>query len=161
MLPNEYSKSDYRCNKVDDFDQRRQAMKVWRLKRRRAVQGTITVSDDLADHLRQFIRWKWRLDQVVHADAPLFVGNRGPLTARGLQQIWKGAIRRVGLPDDLSIYSDRHTMAVYLLHRLGNLRMGQKQLGHSSPITTANMYADVPFEEMLARLNRLYEAGED
>ena len=49
---------------------------------------------------------------------------------------------------------------MHLLRRSGNLRIVQKQLGHSSPITTANMYADVPFEEMLRRLNGLYEAGE-
>ena len=39
-------------------------------------------------------------------------------------------------------------MAVHLLRKTGNLRMVQKQLGHRNPATTANMYADVTFEDM-------------
>ena len=34
----------------------------------------------------------------------------------------------------------------------------QKQLGHSSPTTTANMYADVPFQAMGEAVDRLYDA---
>jgi len=86
----------------------------------------------------------------------LFVGSRGPLTAQGLQRIWKGAIKRAGLPEELSIHSARHTIAVALLRRTGNLRQVQKQLGHSSPATTANMYADVPFEDMQSGVTGLY-----
>ena len=37
------------------------------------------------------------------------------------------------------------------------LRQVQKQLGHSSPATTANMYADISFEDMQDGLNGLYQ----
>ena len=88
---------------------------------------------------------------------PLFVGSRGVLTSRGLQQIWKVAVKRAGLPDELSIHSARHTIAVQLLKKTGNLRQVQKQLGHASPATTANMYADITFEDMQNGLNGLYQ----
>ena len=55
------------------------------------------------------------------------------------------------------IHIARHTMAVHLLRRSGNLRMVQKQLGHSNPTTTANMYTDVSFEDMRAVVDGLYD----
>ena len=58
----------------------------------------------------------------------------------------------------LSIHSARHTLAVHLLKKKGNLRMVQKQLGHASPTTTAAMYADVSFEDMQEGPNGLYGA---
>ena len=85
------------------------------------------------------------------------MGERGPLSVQGLQQIWKRAIWDAGLPSDLSIHSARHTVAVHLLRKTRNLRQVQKQLGHASPATTANMYADVPFEDMQAGIEGLYE----
>jgi len=89
----------------------------------------------------------------------LFVGGRGPLTAQGLQQIWKLAVKEAGLPKELSIHSARHTLAVHLLKKTSNLRQVQKQLGHSSPATTANMYADISFADMQEGLNGLYDCA--
>ena len=86
----------------------------------------------------------------------LFVGKRGPLTAQGLQQIWKRAIRDADLPKELSIHCARHTLATHLLRKTKNLRQVQKQLGHASPATTANMYADVTFDEMKDGVTGLY-----
>ena len=78
---------------------------------------------------------------------------------QGLQQIWKQAIARADLPKELSIHSARHTMAVHLLRKTKNLRQVQKQLGHTDPATTANMYADVSFEEMQEGVTELYPAS--
>jgi integrase len=86
-----------------------------------------------------------------------FLGSRGPLTAQGLQRIWKRSVKLAGLPKELSIHSARHTIAVQLLKKTGNLRLVQKQLGHASPATTANMYADISFEDMQNGLNGLYQ----
>ena len=36
-----------------------------------------------------------------------------------------------------------------------------KQLGHASPATTANLYADVRFEDIQERLTGLYADNED
>ncbi|MHC4540370.1 MAG: tyrosine-type recombinase/integrase [Planctomycetota bacterium] len=50
-----------------------------------------------------------------------------------------------------------HTIAVQLLKKTGNLRLVQKQLGHASPATTANMYADISFEDMQNGVTGLYQ----
>ena len=142
--------------KVGDFDARRRSLRAWRHKRRKPLRETIAVSKALAGHLRQYIDWKANAGQATDKDAAIFVGKRGPLTESGLQNIWKAAVRRAGLPVELSIHSARHTVAVHLLKTTGNLRMVQKQLGHTNPATTANLYADVSFEDMGEALDGLY-----
>src|SRR5258707_879595 len=115
------------------------------------------MSKELRAHLAEFIAWKKTADEPVDPKSPLFSGKRGALTASGMMQLWKRAVAEAGLPRELSIHSARHTLAVALLKKSGNLRMVQKQLGHTSPTTTANIYADVAFEDQQASLNGLYE----
>ncbi len=150
---------------VEDVDLKRGCLSVARLKRRKPVRETLAIGKDLIDHLKTFLTWRSArvsdMDKAARkglatTKGSLFVGCRGPLTAQGLQRIWKAAIKRAGLPEELSIHSARHTIAVALLRRTGNLRQVQKQLGHSSPATTANMYADVPFEDMQSGVTGLY-----
>ena len=142
--------------KVGDYDPKRRALRVWRHKRRKVVQETLAISKALATHLTDFIQWKDHVGQPTGKDDVLFVGKRGPLSTRGLQRIWKAAVKRAGLPAELSIHSARHTMAVHLLRHSGNLRMVQKQLGHANPATTANMYADVTFEDMQSAMDNVF-----
>jgi len=149
--------SEIAALKVGDFDPKRAALKVRRLKRRKPAVETLAIGADLAEHLAEYIEHKRTLDQDTGKAAPLFLGKRGPLTASGLRQIWKRAIRDAGLPRELSVHCARHTLAVALLAKTRNLRQVQKQLGHASPATTANMYADVPFDEMAAGVNGLYD----
>lgn len=141
---------------VGDVDLRRGALRTWRLKRKQPVQETIALGKAIKAHLREFLAWKEAAGQSLDPGAPLWVGKRGRLTARGLQLMWKRAVEAAGLPTELSIHSARHTLAVHLLRGTGNLRMVQKQLGHASPATTANMYADVSFEDMQEGLDGLY-----
>ena len=137
--------------KIQDVDLKRGLLKVTRLKRKKKTKESLAVGKDLIEHLREYIAW------TDMAKGPLFVGSRGPLTSRGLQQIWKAAVKRAGLPKELAIHSARHTLAVQLLKKTSNLRQVQKQLGHASPATTANMYADITFEDMQNGLNGLYQ----
>ena len=135
--------------KVKDIDLKRGCITVIRLKRKKKVKETMAIGNSLGKHLKEFIG-----DRKSGA---FFAGSRGPLTAQGLQCIWREAIKRAGLPKELSIHSARHTIAVHLLKKTGNLRQVQKQLGHASPATTANMYADISFEDMQEGVNGLYE----
>jgi integrase len=137
--------------KIQDVDLKRGLLKVTRLKRKKKTKESLATGKDLIEHLREYIAW------TDMAKGPLFVGGRGPLTSRGLQQIWKAAVKRAGLPKELAIHSARHTLAVHLLRKTSNLRQVQKQLGHASPATTANMYADISFEDMQNGLNGLYQ----
>ena len=120
-------------------------------KRKKKTRESLTIGKDIAQHLKEYIAWTDR------KKGPLFLGSRGPLTAQGLQRILKRSIKLAGLPKELSIHSARHTIAVHLLKKTGNLRQVQKQLGHASPATTANMYADISFEDMQNGLNVLYQ----
>ena len=135
--------------KVKDIDLKRDCITVVRLKRKKKTIESLAIGDGLARHLKEFI--------ADRKSGPLFAGSRGPLTAQGLQCIWREAIKRAGLPKELSIHSARHTIAVHLLKKTGNLRFVQKQLGHASPATTANMYADISFEDMKNGVNGLYD----
>jgi len=80
-----------------------------------------------------------------HSDSPyLFPSKHGEqITASGIQQVFKKWASKAGLPDRYSIHSLRHTYAVRLYKASGyNLRLVQKQLGHSS-VSTTQVYADV------------------
>jgi len=143
--------------RIGDVDLKRGALKVRRLKRKKPLAETLAISPELLEHLKEFIAWKDTVGESIDKKGSLFIGKRGPLTAQGLQQIWKAEIKRAGLPKDLSIHCARHTMAVHLLRKTKNLRQVQKQLGHASPATTANMYADVPFEDMKDGVSGLYD----
>ena len=147
--------SEMAALKIGDVDFKRGALKVTRLKRKKKSRETMAIGTELRNHLREYIDWADR------RTGPLFVGQRGPLTTRGLQQVWQAAVKRAGLPKELSIHSARHTLAVHLLKKTGNLRAVQKQLGHASPAVTANMYADVAFEDMQESLNGLYGPAEE
>ena len=148
--------SEMAALKIRDIDFKRGAISIVRRKRKKLIKETLAISKDLQKHLQQFIEWKKVVDQPVKPGSALFVGGRGKLTAQGLQRIWKAAVKRAGLPKEITIHCARHTIAVHLLKKTGNLRQVQKQLGHSSPATTANMYADISFEDMQNGLNGLY-----
>ena len=143
--------------RVGDVDLKRHCLRVTRLKRAKPSTESLAIPPELAEHLRDFIAWKANVGDDTGRDSRLFAGKRGPLTAQGLQQIWRKAVARAGLPKELSIHSARHTVAVHLLSKTKNLRQVQKQLGHASPATTANMYADVSFDEMQNGMAGLYE----
>ncbi len=145
--------------KVGDLDLKRGFLEAHRHKRRKRSQEPLALGKGLARHLAEFIAWKQQADEGTDRDDALFTGKRGPLTIHGLQRLWHRAIDRAGLPTEYSIHAARHTVAVHLLKETKNLRQVQKQLGHSSPTTTANMYADVSFADMGAGVDRLYETG--
>ena len=140
-----------------DLDLCRGAIRVWRRKRRKPLRETLAISPQLVKHLRDFVEWKKLVGQPTGTEDALFVGRRGALTVFGLQKIWKSAVRRAGLRKELSVHCARHTVAVHLLRKTRNLRQVQKQLGHADPAITANMYADVSFEDMQAGMSGLYD----
>ena len=74
----------------------------------------------------------------------LFPSKHGEqITASGIQQVFKKWAMKAKLSSHYSIHSLRHTYAVRLYKASGyNLRLVQKQLGHSS-VSTTQVYADV------------------
>lgn len=136
---------------VEQIDFMRGSIQIERNKKKtKKAFESLPISWELKNHLVLYL--KKRKDRT----GPLFIGRKGPLTYRGLQQIWNSCRRRAGLPEGLSIHSARHTMATMMITKNVNLRTIQKQLGHASPVTTASMYADVTFEVHKESLNGLY-----
>jgi len=105
----------------------------------------VKIGKALRDHLEEFIAWKERSGESTAARAPLFVSPRSgqALTRTAIYRIFKANASEVGIPNRFSIHSCRHTYAS-LLYRASkyNIRLVQKQLGHSS-IQTTQIYADV------------------
>jgi integrase len=143
------------------FDLERSILRVARSKKRPTpgVPQKLAVLDmpaTLVAHVREYL---------ASNPKDFWHGERGTLGKRGLQYTWHRCCRRAGIVWQnpvgngkvygCSIHSARHTMAVRMLRVSGNLRKVQKQLGHSNPTTTANMYADVTHEDMLETLDKL------
>jgi len=151
--------SELAAIKAEDFDYDRGFVFVTRAKKRQAKK-------DKKKDSKPTEREPLAIDRAVlahikdclggRAEGPLFIGSRGPLTAQGLQRLWLSAIDRAKLPH-YSIHAARHSIAMQLLENTNNLRLVQKQLGHLSPITTANLYVDIRFEKMQQAVSDLYE----
>jgi len=60
-------------------------------------------------------------------------------------------LEHAGIDRPLSPHALRHTLAVKLLGRTGNLRLVQRALGHASIASTVR-YAQVPDEALVAAL---------
>lgn len=135
---------------VEDIDLGRGFIRVTRSKKRtKPKPESLAISPDLVDHLTEYLR------TVGPKSGLLLVGKRGPLGIRACQHIWRQALKAAGL-NHLGIHGARHSVAVHMLRATGNLRMVQKQLGHESPTTTANLYADVSFVDMQSALSKMY-----
>jgi Site-specific recombinase XerD len=111
---------------------------------KRGKSRDVYIDRELVNHLKQFIREKNTIwDQPINEDAPLFSGrNNQFFTTTALYISFKSAIKAAGLRNDLTIHSARHCYATLLLHKTGNLRYVQKQLGHAS-LNMTSLYADV------------------
>ena len=81
--------------------------------------------------------------------------RREQMTPSAIQQTFKRWARKAGLPRRYSIHSLRHTYATDLYKASGyNLRLVQKQLGHSS-ISTTQIYADSTNQDLTQALANL------
>ena len=143
--------SELAAIRIADIDFKRGAIKIVRAKKKKKRAETLPIDKKLIPHLKEFIAWMGK------TKGPLFQGQRGPLSPQGLQQVWKAAIKIAGLPKELSIHSARHTFGVRYYRKTKDLRATQKLMGHASPSVTANMYVDVPFEDLQEGLNGLYD----
>jgi len=120
----------------------------------------IFISRGLMKHLLDFLEWKRVLGESIDSKAHLLISSHGkPYSTRALQYAFKVSLNEAGLPQYYSIHACRHSYGTYLYQKTKNLRLVQKQLGHSS-ITTTTVYADVLMEETLEAVNGLYDTGD-
>ena len=112
----------------------------------------------LTRHFMDYVRWKQMIGEPTGANDPLIMSSNtgGHMTTRAIQKAFKRTGARAGLPSHYSIHCCRHTYASHLYKASGyNLRLVQKQLGHSSSRIT-EVYADVMNPDLTRSLNRLY-----
>ncbi len=116
----------------------------------------VDIGRALQDHLEEYVRWKAAIGESVEASALLFPSPKGgPLTRQAVYLMFKRLARQADIPERFSIHSCRHTYAS-MLYRSSrfNLRLVQKQLGHSS-IRTTQIYADVLSQDAWEAVNGL------
>ncbi len=119
----------------------------------------VRFGESLKDHLNEYILWKQNVGEPTGPSDPLFLSsNTGcHLTTRAIQKAFKRTAVKAGLSTHYSIHCLRHTYACQLYKASGyNLRLVQKQLGHSS-IHTTEVYADVMEPDIQDALRELYK----
>ena len=101
----------------------------------------VRFSTDFARHYEKYKQWKQGIGESLKNEAPLITNGRGGcMSVRGLQKMFERCLRRSGI-EGHSIHHARHTYATFLLKASNNnLRMVQKQLGHSSITLTVDTY---------------------
>ena len=84
--------SELAAIQIKDIDLKRGFIKVQRRKRKKKIVDSLAISPELIKHLKDYLE-----DRTT---GKLFIGERGNLTRYGLQQIWKSAVKRAGLPKE-------------------------------------------------------------
>lgn len=110
------------------------------------------------NHCKEYFKWKQTIGESIESEEPLIVSsNTGDhMTTRAIQKVFKRAAEKAKLNPNYSIHATRHTYACFLLKASNwNLRLVQKQLGHSK-ISTTQVYADVMMPDVKKALDRLY-----
>lgn len=116
----------------------------------------VYISEKTKKHLKDFIKWKKQIGESTKPDSNLFVSERGDrMTLSAIQKRFKLWARVAGLDPRYSIHSTRHTYGTMLYKATKDLRLVQKQLGHSSSRIT-EIYADVLPEEAKKGVELLY-----
>jgi site-specific recombinase XerD len=121
--------------------------------KRRAV----WIGKGLVESARSYLAWKERQREPVSPEAPALLSKATgrAYTARALQKMFGRVAKQAGVQGH-TFHHLRHTYATYLYRASGNnLRLVQKQLGHSS-IRTTEVYADVLDVETERAVNSLY-----
>ena len=118
----------------------------------------VRFNSEFKQHYDEYLKWKQAGNEPVGTNDPLLWSSHtgGHMTSRALEKAFKRVVAKAGLPEYYSIHSLRHTFACELYKASGyNLRLVQKQLGHSNSRTT-EVYADVMDPDVTKSLEKLY-----
>ncbi len=103
----------------------------------------IAISVGLAAYLSQFLKWKVSVGEAVDAGSPVFMSERrGKMHRSAVHRVWKTALKGARLPTRHGVHATRHSYAVEIYRKTKDLRLTQRQLGHSSPVVT-QVYASL------------------
>jgi site-specific recombinase XerD len=113
---------------------------------------------EFRQHYDEYLNWKQDCNEPTGQDDPLLRSSHsgGNISSRALEKAFKRVAAKSGLLKHYSIHCLRHTYACQLYKASGyNLRLVQKQLGHSNSRTT-EVYADVMNTDLDESLEKLY-----
>ncbi len=118
----------------------------------------VRFNSEFKQHYDNYLKWKQACNEPINQDDPLLRSSHtgGHMTSRALEKAFKRTAAKANLPEHYSIHCLRHTYACQLYKASGyNLRLVQKQLGHSNSRTT-EVYADVMNPDLAKSLEKLY-----
>ena len=118
----------------------------------------VKVSRAFQARCQWYLQAKFDAGELTSPVAPVFVARRTnrPLGKRQIQKVFERMSDKATLSKHIGIHGLRHTYGTFLYKASGgNLRLVQKQLGHSG-ITTTQVYADVFSEDAVAAVKQLY-----
>ena len=126
-------------------------------------QNSLIVRHGKGNKLRQ-VKFSSRLKDIIldyleyrdrDSDYLFYSERQNQMTVSAIQRVFKKHAKKAGLSERYSIHSLRHTYATRLYKSSDyNLRMVQKQLGHSSPSISA-IYASVIDEDLEEAVEKL------
>jgi len=111
---------------------------------------TVYFDPDLKSHLKKYIIWKHETGK--YGDPLIFSKQAPNMCIESFERVFNKLRDKAGLPSHFSFHSMRHSYATILYAKTRDLRLVQKQLGHSSPVITA-LYADI----VEAQYNKVFE----
>ena len=118
----------------------------------------VKIDKSLKSILKGFLSWKVKNSEITDPGANLFLSrNKKPYSTRAVQKRFHFYKDKAGVKKDCGVHALRHSFAL-LLYKASNynLRLVQKQLGHSSIITT-QIYVDVLDIETEKAVNKMFE----
>ena len=118
----------------------------------------VKIDRSLKNVLKSFLAWKAKNGESTKPNDYVFSSrNKQAYTTRAIQKRFHIYKQKAGIRKDCGVHSLRHTFAL-LLYKASNynLRLVQKQLGHSSILTT-QIYADVLDVETEKAVNKMFE----
>lgn len=118
---------------------------------------TVHINEEFKNICRWFFKWKQKQGQDTGREHYIFTNRKGAqLSKRALQKAFKKCIKKANLPEHYSIHCLRHTYGSHLyLASKHNLRLVQKQLGHSS-VRVTEIYASLMDPDIKEALKKLY-----
>lgn len=135
---------------VNDVDMASGTLRLLRPKGK--AERIVPIHQRAIDPLRDYLD-QGRIQLLRDPQEPaLFLNHRGHrLTRQGLWLIVKHYVREVGIVEDVTPHTLRHTFATHLIERKTDLETVQELLGHAN-ISTTQVYTQVGKEEPAGKI---------
>jgi len=98
---------------------------------------------------------KYQVQQPIHKDTPIFIGQRGPLTIRGVQLLLKRLLKNTSL-STVSAHQFRHTFCKNLINADVGLEKVAMLAGHDS-LDTTKLYCKPSMLDLSEAVERIGE----